>query len=88
MFLLKSLCTKSFYFNNHCFVSCNMFTVQHDNVRRSILANRIKKKGGHCILGSSDRGSLNPIGFSDRGSQIRGVTVSSDTGTMYIPGSG
>ena len=81
MFLLKSLCTKGFYFNNHCFVSYNniMFTVQHDNVRRSILANRIKKKGvtdsqgGHCILGSSDRGS-----------QIRGVTVSSDTRTPGV----
>ena len=53
---------------SHCFVSYNMFTVQHDNVRRSILANRIKKKGGHCILGSSDPQSLDPIGFSDRGS--------------------
>ena len=47
MFLLKSLCTKGFYFNNHCFVSYIMFTVQHDKVRRSILANRIKTKGGH-----------------------------------------
>ena len=58
---------------SHCFVSYNMFTVQHDK-------GVTDSQGGHCILGSSDPQSLDPIGFSDRGSLNPGVTVSSDTG--------
>ena len=60
-----------------------MFTVQHDNVRRSDPYWQIER-GGHCILGSSDRGSLDPIGLIEWGSQIRGVNVSSDTVKAHI----